>query len=154
MFRLPKWAALVAGAGIGIGLVWLCPPVSSRYNASAHLAGTAALDGQLNAWCQSIIRARNPGTGPLSSKLHHPTGDKDNLEIEIITRDRDYSLGVVTELVDRIRDAGGPAVRVLSPPAVQSEPSFLSLILGLFIGLLAGSALYNRLTRPPAEPEL
>jgi hypothetical protein len=123
MFRLPKWTALVAGAGIGIGLVWLCPPFASRYTASAHVAGAIALDRQLDAWCQSIIRARNPGTGPLSSKLHHPAGNTDDLEIRITSRDRDYSLGVVTELVDRIRDAGGPAIRVLSPPAVRSEPS-------------------------------
>jgi uncharacterized protein (TIGR03435 family) len=147
MFRLPKWTALVAGAGFGIGLVWLCPPVASRYTASAHVIGTAALDGQLNAWCQAIIRARNPGTGPLSSKLHHPTGDKDNLEIEIATRDRDYSLAVVTDLVDRIRDAGGPSIQVVSPPVVQSEPSFLSLLLGLSVGLLAGAAVHEHLTR-------
>jgi hypothetical protein len=105
-----------------------------------------------------LVAVDHPGSGDLAlgavaMRLTRPGGRERQLEIRFQSRDRQFALNAVTDLVDRVRETG--AYEVLDPPEVERFPfpSFTSVIIGVAVGLATGGAVYGRIGRPNPDPE-
>jgi hypothetical protein len=153
--RTQKRIVLAIAAVVGLGLAWIIQPLLPPYKAHTRLVltappGTGDWNHHLDDWCRSLIVARGSElTGAVAAKITHPAGRADAFDIVISSRDREFSLAVVRDIVTEALQTPGLQVQVLDPPEVVrfSDPSPAVLLTGLAFGSLVGFFVIDRAAR-------